>query len=61
MQYLRQSGEQPWRLRCLRVAEHLLGGEIMLAGFQDALVRQVHDLAALFGEDWDWVSRCCRY
>jgi hypothetical protein len=39
MQYLRQSGEQPWSLRRLRVAEHLLGEGIMLAGLQEALVR----------------------
>lgn len=25
-------------------------------GFQEALVRQVNDLAALMGEDWSWVS-----
>ncbi|KAF7348884.1 Endo/exonuclease/phosphatase domain-containing protein [Mycena venus] len=41
--YLRKSGEQPWSLRRLRVAEHLLG-------------EQVYDLAELFGEDWDWVG-----
>ncbi|KAJ7259167.1 Endonuclease/exonuclease/phosphatase [Mycena haematopus] len=54
--YLRKSGEQPWSLRRLHVAEHLLGEGIVLAGFQEALVRQVHDLAELFGADWDWVG-----
>ncbi|KAJ7839149.1 Endonuclease/exonuclease/phosphatase [Mycena olivaceomarginata] len=54
--YLRKNGEQPWSLRRLRVAEHLLGEGIVLAGFQEALVRQVRDLAELFGEDWDWVG-----
>lgn len=57
--YQRKSGEQPWSLRRLRVAEHLLSEGVVLAGFQEALVRQVHDLAELFGEDWDWV-RCGR-
>ncbi|KAJ7887398.1 hypothetical protein B0H13DRAFT_2235091 [Mycena leptocephala] len=56
MQYLRKSGEQPWSLRRRRVAKHLLGEGIMLAGLQEALVRQVHDLAALFGEDCNWVG-----
>ncbi|KAJ7495480.1 Endonuclease/exonuclease/phosphatase [Mycena latifolia] len=54
--YLRKSGEQPWSLRRLRVAEQLLSSGIVLAGFQEALVRQVHDLAELFGTDWDWVG-----
>jgi hypothetical protein len=60
--YLRKNGEQPWSLRRLRVAEHLLGEGIVLAGFQEALVRQVNDLAELLGSDWDWVCRwrrCC--
>jgi hypothetical protein len=56
--YLRKSGEQPWSVRRLRVAEHLLGEGIVLAGFQEALVRQVHDLAELFGKGWDWVCLC---
>ncbi|KAJ7175183.1 Endonuclease/exonuclease/phosphatase [Mycena crocata] len=54
--YHRKRGEQPWSLRRMRVAEHLLGEGIVLAGFQEALVRQVHDLAELFGEDWGWVG-----
>ncbi|KAF7348878.1 Endo/exonuclease/phosphatase domain-containing protein [Mycena venus] len=54
--YLRKSGEQPWSLRRLRGAEHLLGEGLVLAGFQEALVRQLYDLAELFGEDWDWVG-----
>ncbi|KAJ7664263.1 Endonuclease/exonuclease/phosphatase [Mycena rosella] len=54
--YFRKRGEQPWSLRRLRVAEQLLGEGIVLAGFQEALVRQVYDLAELFGPDWDWVG-----
>ncbi|KAJ7184913.1 Endonuclease/exonuclease/phosphatase [Mycena filopes] len=54
--YQRKSGEQPWSLRRLRVAEQLLSEGVVLAGFQEALVRQVHDLAELFGDDWDWVG-----
>ncbi|CAK5283041.1 unnamed protein product [Mycena citricolor] len=55
--YLAKAGEQPWSTRRLRVAEHLLGEGIVLAGFQEALVRQVRDLHELLGEaDWDWVG-----
>ncbi|KAJ7608645.1 Endonuclease/exonuclease/phosphatase [Mycena rosella] len=54
--YFRKRGEQPWSLRRLRVVEQLLGEGIVLAGFQEALVRQVHDLAEPFGADWDWVG-----
>ncbi|KAJ7093383.1 Endonuclease/exonuclease/phosphatase [Mycena belliarum] len=54
--YLCKSGEQPWSVRRLHVAEQLLGEGVVLAGFQEALVRQVHDLAELFGSDWDWVG-----
>ncbi|KAF7350818.1 Endo/exonuclease/phosphatase domain-containing protein [Mycena sanguinolenta] len=54
--YHRLHGEQPWSLRRLRVAEHLISEGIVLAGFQEALVRQVRDLAELLGEDWDWVG-----
>ncbi|KAJ7754168.1 Endonuclease/exonuclease/phosphatase [Mycena maculata] len=54
--YFRKSGEQPWSIRRLRVAEQLLGEGIILAGFQEALDRQVHDLAELFGPEWDWVG-----
>ncbi|KAF8182507.1 Endonuclease/exonuclease/phosphatase [Mycena galopus ATCC 62051] len=57
--YFRKSGEQPWSIRRLRVAEHLLGEGAVLAGFQEALVRQVHDLAELFGDDWDWAASIC--
>ncbi|KAJ6512384.1 Endonuclease/exonuclease/phosphatase [Mycena vulgaris] len=54
--YLRKSGEQPWSIRRLRVAEQLLGEGIVIAGFQEALVRQVRDLAEFFGTEWDWVG-----
>ncbi|KAJ7741030.1 Endonuclease/exonuclease/phosphatase [Mycena metata] len=54
--YHRKSGEQPWSVRRLRVAEQLLSEGVVIAGFQEALVRQVHDLAELFGADWDWVG-----
>ncbi|KAJ6620236.1 Endonuclease/exonuclease/phosphatase [Mycena sp. CBHHK59/15] len=54
--YLRLAREQPWSLRRLRVAEHLIGEGIVLAGFQEALARQVHDLAELLGSDWAWVG-----
>ena len=49
------SGEQPWSVRRLRVAEQLLHEGVVLVGFQEALVRQVRDLAELLGPEWDWV------
>lgn len=74
-QYLAKSGEQPWSTRRLKVAEHLLHADVVMAsgshyssvlhhvsnsipscpGFQEALVRQVKDLAQLLGDDWAWV------
>ncbi|KAF9260600.1 hypothetical protein L218DRAFT_974319 [Marasmius fiardii PR-910] len=48
--------EQPWSTRRLRVAQMLLSEDIDLAGFQEALVRQVRDLAELLGDDWGWVG-----
>ncbi|KAJ6574569.1 Endonuclease/exonuclease/phosphatase [Mycena capillaripes] len=54
--YLSLTTEQPWSLRRLRVAEHLISEGVILAGFQEALVRQVDDLAELLGSDWDWVG-----
>ncbi|KAL0562353.1 hypothetical protein V5O48_019734, partial [Marasmius crinis-equi] len=52
--FLGVQGEQPWSTRRLRVAETLLSEGIELAGFQEALVRQVNDLAELFGSEWSW-------
>ncbi|KAG7097724.1 hypothetical protein E1B28_005045 [Marasmius oreades] len=49
-------GEQPWSTRRLRVAQTLLSEDIDIAGFQEALVRQVRDLAELLGDDWSWVG-----
>jgi len=48
--------EQPWSTRRLRVAEHLLSEGVIIADFQEALVRQVHDLAQLFGKQWSWIG-----
>ncbi|KAG6909924.1 hypothetical protein DXG01_014444 [Tephrocybe rancida] len=48
--------EQPWSTRRIQVAEELLSSRILIAGFQEALVRQVEDLAELFGPTWSWVS-----
>ncbi|KAJ6527859.1 Endonuclease/exonuclease/phosphatase [Mycena vulgaris] len=54
--YLSLTEEQPWSVRRLRVAEHLISEGIILAGFQEALVRQVNDLAELLGSGWGWVG-----
>ncbi|TFK72830.1 hypothetical protein BDN72DRAFT_762830 [Pluteus cervinus] len=48
--------EQPWSSRRIRVAEKVLAGDVVLAGFQEALVRQVRDLAELLGTDWAWIG-----
>ncbi|KDR68690.1 hypothetical protein GALMADRAFT_231017 [Galerina marginata CBS 339.88] len=48
--------EQPWSKRRVLVAQQLLGEGIAVAGFQEALIRQVNDLAELFGSDWSWVG-----
>ncbi|THU87178.1 hypothetical protein K435DRAFT_804546 [Dendrothele bispora CBS 962.96] len=55
-EFLNGFEERPWSTRRLRVAEMLLSEEIQLAGFQEALVRQVNDLAELFGDQWKWVG-----
>ncbi|KAK7047844.1 hypothetical protein VNI00_006172 [Paramarasmius palmivorus] len=54
--FLDGNQERPWSTRRLRVAETLLSEGISIAGFQEALVRQVHDLAELFGDDWSWIG-----
>jgi len=48
--------EQPWSTRRIRVAELLLREGTAVAGLQEALSRQVSDLAELFGEEWSWVG-----
>ncbi|KAI0049525.1 mannose-6-phosphatase [Auriscalpium vulgare] len=54
--FLGLSGEQPWSTRRIKVAERLLGEKIALAGFQEALVRQVNDLSQLLGTGFGWVG-----
>ncbi|SJL14696.1 uncharacterized protein ARMOST_18162 [Armillaria ostoyae] len=51
--FLGLSGEQPWSTRRLHVAEHLLSEDIVIAGFQEALL---NDLAELFGDDCGWIG-----
>ncbi|KAK7439789.1 hypothetical protein VKT23_017364 [Stygiomarasmius scandens] len=55
-EFLNGHNERPWSTRRLRVAETLLSENIQLAGFQEALVRQVNDLAQLFGDEWNWIG-----
>ncbi|TBU30372.1 Endonuclease/exonuclease/phosphatase [Dichomitus squalens] len=54
--YYGAKGEQPWSTRRVKVYEHLNNAGVVLAGFQEALVRQVDDLATLFGDEWSWVG-----
>ncbi|KAH9033397.1 mannose-6-phosphatase [Lactarius pseudohatsudake] len=49
-------GEQPWSARRVPVARALFVSQFDLAGFQEALVRQVRDLADLLGSDYAWVG-----
>ncbi|KAF8895853.1 hypothetical protein CPB84DRAFT_1781971 [Gymnopilus junonius] len=48
--------ERPWSRRRLGVAQRLLSEGITIASFQEALVRQVRDLAELFGSEWSWIG-----
>ncbi|KZT04996.1 DNase I-like protein [Laetiporus sulphureus 93-53] len=54
--FLGKSGEQPWSKRRIKVAQQLLHENPAVIGFQEALVRQVHDLAELLGNQWGWVG-----
>ncbi|KAJ7581202.1 Endonuclease/exonuclease/phosphatase [Mycena floridula] len=54
--FLNITTEQPWSTRRIRVAELLLSEDIVIAGFQEALVRQVNDLVTLFGDDWAFIG-----
>ncbi|KAI0059939.1 mannose-6-phosphatase [Artomyces pyxidatus] len=54
--FLNLTDEQPWSTRRIKVAQRLLSENIVLAGFQEALVRQVTDLAELLGSDFGWVG-----
>ncbi|OCH84829.1 hypothetical protein OBBRIDRAFT_740880 [Obba rivulosa] len=54
--FLAKSGELPWSLRRLKVAQQLLNEDIVLVGFQEALMRQVNDLQELLGNDWAWIG-----
>ncbi|EDR12123.1 uncharacterized protein LACBIDRAFT_292661 [Laccaria bicolor S238N-H82] len=47
-------GEQPWSARRIRVANHILDEGAILAAFQEALFRQVTDVAELLGDGWAW-------
>ncbi|KAF9781131.1 Endonuclease/exonuclease/phosphatase [Thelephora terrestris] len=56
--YLSLAGkEQPWSSRRIRIAQDLLRECVALAGFQEALVRQVNDMQELLGDDWAWVGQ----
>ncbi|GJE93090.1 endonuclease/exonuclease/phosphatase family protein [Phanerochaete sordida] len=54
--YMRKSGEQPWSTRRIKIWQTLVGEGVVLFGIQEGLTRQVHDLATLLGDDWDWVG-----
>jgi endonuclease/exonuclease/phosphatase family metal-dependent hydrolase len=49
-------GEQPWSARRVAVARTLFAAKVDLIGFQEALIRQVRDIAELLGSDYAWVG-----
>ncbi|KAF8263474.1 Endonuclease/exonuclease/phosphatase [Lactarius quietus] len=49
-------GEQPWSARRVAIARTLFAAQPDLVGFQEALIRQVHDVAELLGDDYAWVG-----
>lgn len=49
-------GEQPWSARRVAVARTLFAAQVDLIGFQEALIRQVSDVAELLGSDYAWVG-----
>ncbi|KAI0771037.1 Endonuclease/exonuclease/phosphatase [Trametes elegans] len=51
-----KKGEQPWSTRRVKIFQHLQREGVVLASFQEALVRQVNDLAELLGDGWGWVG-----
>lgn len=54
--FLHSSGEKPWSLRRMRIAEQILGESPLIAGFQEALIRQIEDLQELLGDQWSWTG-----
>ncbi|KZV72592.1 mannose-6-phosphatase [Peniophora sp. CONT] len=50
------SGEQPWSTRRIKVYDRIVGEKVQILGFQEALVRQVDDMATLLGDEWDHVG-----
>jgi len=54
--FLNITDEQPWSMRRIKVAQRIIGEEVQILGFQEALVRQVNDMAELLGNDWGHVG-----
>ncbi|KAI0319359.1 mannose-6-phosphatase [Amylostereum chailletii] len=54
--FLGLSGEQPWSTRRIKVLQRIVGENVVIAGFQEGLVRQVTDIAEMLGDDWGWAS-----
>ncbi|KAL0946257.1 hypothetical protein HGRIS_012512 [Hohenbuehelia grisea] len=54
--FFNTTGEQPWSTRRVRIAEQLLSEDVAVVGFQEVLIRQLHDMEELLGDDWAWVG-----
>ncbi|KAF8752062.1 Endonuclease/Exonuclease/phosphatase family [Rhizoctonia solani] len=54
--YADASHEKPWSTRRIGVAALLKFQGSSIISFQEALVRQVHDLQELLGKEWGWVG-----
>ncbi|CAG8607807.1 2112_t:CDS:2 [Funneliformis caledonium] len=50
------TGETPWQVRRVKVADTILFHRIDLVGIQEALYNQIKDLELLLGSNWGWVG-----
>ncbi|KZV91702.1 DNase I-like protein [Exidia glandulosa HHB12029] len=54
--YKEVARERPWSERRVRVWRQLESENLDVIGFQEAVVRQCHDLQELLGSEWAWVG-----
>jgi len=56
VQFYQPPHEQPWSTRRVSVARDILFGAPAIICVQEALSRQVQDLATLLGDEYSWVG-----
>ncbi|KAI0036488.1 mannose-6-phosphatase [Vararia minispora EC-137] len=54
--FLNLTGEQPWSTRRIRVYQRIIGEDVDMIGFQEALERQYDDMHELLGDNWGCVG-----